>query len=380
MTRSRIRRAIAGAATLAVLLPGAAILINPATAATDRLVTLVGNLQSELGCSDDWQPDCAATLLPTTGAEDVYAETFSVPAGAWEFKVALDGTWDESHPADNIPLNLAAATEVTFQFDDATDLVSIDLPDLPGGHDAATDAALVSTPVRELGEGETFYFVLTDRFENGDTTNDEGGLVGDRMVTGFDPTDKGFYQGGDIAGLADRLDYIEGLGTTAIWLTPSFKNNPVQGEGTDASAGYHGYWITDFTQIDPHLGTNAELGDFIADAHARGIKVYFDIITNHTADLIDYDEGVYSYRTIADFPYRDVDGNIVDVSALAGTEPFPEFNPDDTSFPYTPVRPVENEIMVPGVLNDVTLYHNRGDSTWTGESVTFGDFVGLDDL
>ena len=61
------------------------------------------------------------------------------------------------------------------------------------------------------------------------------------------------------------------------------------------SAGYHGYWITDFTQIDPHLGTNAELEALIADAHARGIDVYFDIITNHTADVIDYAEGQYDY-------------------------------------------------------------------------------------
>ncbi|NCD18110.1 MAG: DUF3372 domain-containing protein, partial [Actinobacteria bacterium] len=103
-------------------------------------------------------------------------------------------------------------------------------------------------------------------------------------------------------------------------------------------------------------------------------------ITNHTADLIDYAEGEYGYRTIAEYPYKDVDGATVDVSALAGTEPFPEFNPDATSFPYDPQRSPENEIMVPDVLNDVTLYHNRGDSTWSGESVTFGDFVGLDDL
>ena len=68
------------------------------------------------------------------------------------------------------------------------------------------------------------------------------------------------------------------------------------------SAGYHGYWITDFTQIDPHLGTNAELEALIADAHAKGIKVYFDIITNHTADVIDYAEGQYGYVDQATTP------------------------------------------------------------------------------
>ena len=149
--------------------------------------------------------------------------------------------------------------------------------------------------MRNPGAGQQFYFVMTDRFADGDASNDTGGLTGDRLTTGFDPTDKGFYEGGDLAGLHSKLDYIQGLGTTAIWLTPSFKNSPVQGTGADASAGYHGYWITDFTQIDPHLGTNAELKALIADAHARGIKVFFDIITNHTADVIDYARGQYTY-------------------------------------------------------------------------------------
>ena len=202
------------------------------------------------------------------------------------------------------------------------------------------------------------------------------------LTTGYDPTDKGFYNGGDLAGLRAQLDYIDGLGTTAIWLTPSFKNRPVQGEGANASAGYHGYWITDFTQIDPHLGTNAELEALIAEAHAKGIKVYFDIITNHTADVIDYEEGQHSYIDQATSPYRDADGNAFDPGDYAGAgDPFPALDPA-TSFPYTPDRrrAEDADLKVPAWLNDPTLYHNRGDSTWEGESVTFGDFVGLDDL
>ena len=71
--------------------------------------------------------------------------------------------------------------------------------------------------------------------------------------------------------MASKLDYIKGLGTTAIWLTPSFKNKPVQGLGTPfPSAGYHGYWITDFTQIDPHLGTNAGPDATSSRARTRG--------------------------------------------------------------------------------------------------------------
>ena len=136
---------------------------------------------------------------------------------------------------------------------------------------------------------ENFYFVMADRFSNGNTANDDGGLGPDPMVSGFDPTKKGFYNGGDLNGLLDKIDYIQGLGTTSIWLTPSFKNKAVQPE--DKSAGYHGYWVTDFTQIDPHLGTNDELKALIDEAHSRGMKVYFDIITNHTADVIGYQGG-----------------------------------------------------------------------------------------
>ncbi|WP_268249660.1 alpha-amylase family glycosyl hydrolase, partial [Streptomyces anandii] len=129
-----------------------------------------------------------------------------------------------------------------------------------------SDARLAAQPTRHDDTREQFYFVMPDRFANGDTANDKGGLTGSRLATGYDPTDKGFYQGGDLKGLTKRLDYIKGLGTTAIWLAPIFKNQPVQGTGKDASAGYHGYWITDFTKVDPHFGTNADLTALISKA------------------------------------------------------------------------------------------------------------------
>ena len=115
---------------------------------------------------------------------------------------------------------------------------------------------------------ETFYFVMADRFANGSTANDTGGIQGGPNQHGFDPTHRGFYQGGDLKGLLDRIDYIQGLGTTSIWLTPSFKNKAVQVED-GPSAGYHGYWVTDFTQIDPHLGTNDELRALVEEAHTH---------------------------------------------------------------------------------------------------------------
>ncbi|MGK3939051.1 pullulanase-type alpha-1,6-glucosidase [Streptomyces caeruleatus] len=241
-----------------------------------------------------------------------------------------------------------------------------------------SDAKLAAEPARHDDTREQFYFVLPDRFANGDTSNDRGGLTGSRLSTGYDPTDKGFYQGGDLKGLTKRLDYIKGLGTTSIWMAPIFKNRPVQGTGANASAGYHGYWITDFTQVDPHFGTNKDLETLISKAHAKGMKVFFDVITNHTADVVDYEEKSYDYLSKGAFPYLTKDGRPFDDADYAsGDRRFPAVDAD--SFPRTPKLTGTNA-KVPSWLNDPTMYHNRGDSTYAGESTTYGDFSGLDDL
>ncbi|MBB1260153.1 pullulanase-type alpha-1,6-glucosidase [Streptomyces alkaliterrae] len=243
-------------------------------------------------------------------------------------------------------------------------------------------AALAAESNRHDLTREQFYFVLPDRFANGDRSNDRGGLTGGRMTTGYDPTDKGFYHGGDLKGITRKLDYIKGLGTTAIWMAPIFKNKPVQGEGKDASAGYHGYWITDFTQVDPHFGTNDDLRKLIKAAKARGMKVFFDVITNHTADVVGNKEQAYSYLSKGAFPYLTKDGkpfDDTDYADRAAGKRFPKV--DLNSFPRTPVVPAaERDVKVPKWLNDPTMYHNRGDSTFAGESSEQGDFFGLDDL
>ncbi|MFD7818056.1 pullulanase-type alpha-1,6-glucosidase [Streptomyces sp. NPDC059785] len=246
-----------------------------------------------------------------------------------------------------------------------------------------SDARLAAEPSRHDATREQFYFVLPDRFANGDTANDKGGLTGSRMSTGYDPTDKGFYQGGDLKGLTKKLDYIKGLGTTALWMAPIFKNKAVQGTGDNASAGYHGYWITDFTQVDPHFGTNKDLETLISKAHAKGMKVYFDVITNHTADVVSYADSTeksYGYLSKGAFPYLTKDGEPFDDADYAdGEQDFPEV--DSGSFPYTPtVAAADKDAKVPSWLNDPTMYANRGDNTWAGESTTYGDFNGLDDL
>jgi glycosidase len=240
-----------------------------------------------------------------------------------------------------------------------------------------------------LPEDEIVYFVLPDRFENGNPANDRGGLAGDRLATGYDPTHKGFYHGGDLAGLTARLDYIQGLGATAIWLGPIYKNKPVQGGPGEETAGYHGYWITDFTAVDPHFGTEQELRAFVDAAHARGMKVYLDIITNHTADVIQFREcsgRPCAYRSRADYPYSrrgGVQGTPIN-TGFGGDGVRTEANFAKLTSPdyaYTPFVPeAEADVKVPRWLNSPVYYHNRGNSEFRGESSLHGDFVGLDDL
>ena len=242
-----------------------------------------------------------------------------------------------------------------------------------------------------LPEDEVIYFLLPDRFENGDPRNDRGGLRGDRLRTGYDPAHKGFFHGGDITGLTRRLDYIAGLGATAVWLSPVYRNKPVQGPPGQESAGYHGYWITDFTEIDPHFGTRAEFRAFVDAAHARGLRVYMDIITNHTADVIQY-RGcpiqACPYRSRADYPYNrrgGVEGPIVNEGFAGDSAPrhtaenFARLT--SPNFAYETFVPrAERDVKRPAWLNDPIYYHNRGNSTFRGESSLFGDFSGLDDL
>jgi len=250
----------------------------------------------------------------------------------------------------------------------------------------AVAAAATATPSyrARLPEDEVIYFLLPDRFQNGDPSNDRGGMKGDRLATGFDPTSKGFFHGGDLKGIEQRLGYIQGLGVTAVWVAPVFQNKAVQGPRGQESAGYHGYWITDFTRVDSHLGTNADFKALVDAVHARGMKFYMDIVVNHTANVIEMAECPVQedcpYRSIADYPYQRRGG-------IAGKPINPEFDGGnfaklkDPNYAYTvTVPPAEKDLKRPAWLNDPIYYHNRGNSTFRGESSTIGDFVSLDDI
>jgi neopullulanase len=263
-------------------------------------------------------------------------------------------------------------------------------PGKPAGTSASISAGTLAQTRARLPQQEVIYFVLPDRFANGDPANDRGGLSGDRLVTGFDPTSKAFYHGGDLKGLIAHLDYIQALGASAIWVGPVMRNKPVQGPKGQESAGYHGYWITDFLHVDPHFGTDEDFRHLVEAAHARGMKVYMDIIVNHTADVIQYREvtggAPAPYRSLADYPFSrrgGVHGAPIN-TGFAGDQDQSAANwarmtrPD---FAYTPYVPAgEEAVKNPAWLNNPIWYHNRGDSTFEGESANYGDFSGLDDL
>ena len=183
---------------------------------------------------------------------------------------------------------------------------------------------------------DLIYFVFPDRYLNGDPTNDK--------FPGYDPSDTAFFHGGDLKGLTgtctdgdNGLVRIKKLGFTAVWLTPLV----VQQKPTPNGAGYHGYWGVDFLDVDPHLGTKADLIAFSQCAKKLNLKLILDVVTNHTGDVIRYTD-----RTA--------------------------YIPADSTNAKNPQW-----------LNDLSSYHNVGDtnSCWgDGSCQQLGDFYGLDDV
>mgnify|MGYP002671811120 CR=1 FL=1 len=125
------------------------------------------------------------------------------------------------------------------------------------------------------------YFMVTDRFFDGNASNNTAN--GEKTYG----TNEGLYHGGDFAGVTQKLDYLEQLGINTIWITPIVKNIKgvtVTDKGADKvpyNAAYHGYWASDFTKLNPALGTEEEFKTLIEQAHERGIRIMVDIVVNH---------------------------------------------------------------------------------------------------
>jgi alpha-amylase len=157
--------------------------------------------------------------------------------------------------------------------------------DNPGTDAGRADSAVVAAPA-VFWNSATVYFLLTDRFENGDPTNDRAlGRAQDGAVLRS-------FQGGDLAGVIRKLEegYFDSLGVNALWMTP-FVEQIVGSvdEGTGKSYGFHGYWTRDWTAVEPALGTPDELRALVDAAHRRGIRVLMDAVINHTGPVTPLD-------------------------------------------------------------------------------------------
>jgi len=161
-------------------------------------------------------------------------------------------------------------------------VVLISLTLLSGNISATQRTSTTNISTNSTGDDfreETIYFLMTDRFVNGNSSNDYswrddfGGNIG--------------YNGGDFQGIIDNLDYIEGMGFTAIWITPAVDNPDYRfnGEGIDKNkASYHGYWGMDFTKCDEHWeSSGATFDDLVNAVHAKGMKLVLDIVCNHAS-------------------------------------------------------------------------------------------------
>ena len=139
------------------------------------------------------------------------------------------------------------------------------------------------------------YFMVTDRFFDGNESNN---TASGAQTYGKD--NAGLYHGGDFAGITQKLDYLEDLGINTIWITPIVENIPgvtvtdTGKEDVPYNAAYHGYWASDFTKLNPTLGTEEEFQTLIDQAHNRGIRIMVDIVVNHAGYDTDFGDMIRS--------------------------------------------------------------------------------------
>ncbi len=151
---------------------------------------------------------------------------------------------------------------------------------------AADSIASTAKEIPFTWEGANIYFLLTDRFHNGNPEND----------LNFDRTDttgvlRGFM-GGDLQGITEKIKsgYFDELGVNALWFTPVVEQiHGATDEGTGATYGYHGYWAKDWTALDPNFGTKKDLETLVKTAHQRNIRILMDVVINHTGPVTETD-------------------------------------------------------------------------------------------
>ena len=152
----------------------------------------------------------------------------------------------------------------------------------PRADEVRPDATATTPDPAVFWNSATVYFLLTDRFQNGDSTNDHA------LDRAQDGAVLRSFQGGDLAGVVRKIEegYFDSLGVNAIWMTPFVEqiHGSVE-EGTGKTYGYHGYWTRDWTAVDPALGAEDDLRAVVDAAHRRGIRVLMDAVINHTGTV-----------------------------------------------------------------------------------------------
>ncbi|MGN6666173.1 MAG: alpha-amylase family glycosyl hydrolase [Trinickia sp.] len=151
------------------------------------------------------------------------------------------------------------------------------------GSSSSTTPSLALNVESPEWQEQIVYFVMTDRFNDGDPSNDNQG-AGE-----FDPTNNAKYSGGDLRGIEQEIGYIQQLGATAIWLTPPVANqwwDPLVNYG-----GYHGYWASNFMAVDAHMGSLGDYQALSSALHKAGMYLIQDIVVNHTGDFFFYNGG-----------------------------------------------------------------------------------------
>jgi len=168
---------------------------------------------------------------------------------------------------------------------------------------ASSYATLTYNPDKEedpfIWDNVNIYFVIPDRFYNGNTSNDKS--YG-RYATDPSGYNIGTFHGGDIAGMTEKLDYLDSLGVNAIWITAPYEQiHGWVGGGSGGEFqhfGYHGYYVLDYTEMDKNMGTVSEFRTFVDAAHAKGIRIVMDIVMNHTGYENMWDMETYGYGSL----------------------------------------------------------------------------------
>ena len=164
------------------------------------------------------------------------------------------------------------------------------------------------TPSSFSWDNASVYFLLTDRFNNGDTSNDHSynrGLKQDGSLADDMITDAGCFQGGDFKGITQKINegYFDNLGVNALWISAPYEQAhgyTVGGDGRKSFAhyGYHGYYLLDYTNTDANFGTKEEFREMVDAAHSHGIRIVMDIVMNHPGYATMYDMNEFSYGTL----------------------------------------------------------------------------------